>query len=65
MSVLENFKNMPRSLYWGATGLKCNFFLLQICNKVSGEKKRGPVAHRKGDRGLSPIGGATGAFPSI
>jgi len=25
---------------WGATGLKCNFFL-QICNEVSGEKKRG------------------------
>ena len=24
---------------WGATGLKCNFFL-QICNEVPGEKKR-------------------------
>ena len=36
---------------WGATGLKCNFFLLQICNKVPGEKKRG---------GLSPPQQATG-----
>ena len=50
MSVLENFKNIPRSPYGGATGLKCNFFLLQICNKVPGGKKRG---------GLSPTPGAT------
>ena len=35
---------------WGATGLKCNFFL-QICNEVPGEKKRG---------GLSPPQRATG-----
>ena len=26
MSVLENFKNIPRSPYEGATGLKYNFF---------------------------------------
>ena len=39
MSVLENFKNIPRSPYGGATGLKCNFFL-QICNEVPGEKKK-------------------------
>ena len=26
LSVLENFKNIPRSPYGGATGLKCNFF---------------------------------------
>ena len=51
---------------WGAIGLKCNFFLLQIYNKVPGEKKkREPVAHPRGDRDLSPVGGATGAFPSI
>ena len=66
MSVLENFKNIPRSPYRG-TGLKCNFFL-QICNEVPGEKKRGgpvappngrqaPVAHPRGDRPLSPVGG--------
>ena len=40
MSVLKNFKNIPRSPYGGAIGLKCNFFLLQICNKVPGGKKR-------------------------
>ena len=60
---------------WGATGLKCNFFLLQIYNKVPREKKEGacrprngrqdPVAHPRGDRGLSPVGGATGALPPI
>src|SRR6185437_2264091 len=34
---------------WGATGLKCNFFFLQICNEVPAEKKRGgPVAPPNG-----------------
>ena len=58
MSVLENFKNISRSPSHSATGPKCNFFL-QIRNEVPGEKKGGlsPV----GDRGLSPIPGATGA----
>ena len=62
MSVLENFKNIPRSPYGGATELKCNFFLLQICNKIPRGKKtkRGPVAPPTGDRTLSP-GWATGA----
>ena len=55
MSVLENFKNIPRSPYGGATGLKCIFFL-QICNEVPGEKKEG---------GLSPVGGATGSFYNL
>ena len=50
MFVLENFKNIPRSPYGGATGLKCNFFLLQICNKAG----QGPVARWGGDRGLPP-----------
>ena len=63
MSVLENFKNIPRSPYGGATGLKCNFFF-QICNEVLGVKKRGgpiaPPTGDRGDRGLSPVGGATG-----
>ena len=67
MSVLENFKNIPRSPYGGATGLKYNFFF-QICNEVPGEKKRGgpvappngrqaPVAHPRGDRPVGPPGG--------
>ena len=60
MSVLENFKNIPRSPYGGATGLKCNFFLLQICNKVPEEKKRGGLSPPPtGDRPLSPTPGAT------
>ena len=60
MSVLENFKNIPRSPYGGATGLKC-IFVLQICNEVPREKKEGacrppngrqaPVAPGGGDRG--------------
>ena len=50
MSVLENFKNIPRSPSHRATDPKCNFFL-QICNEVPGEKKGG----------LSPTPGATGA----
>ena len=72
MFVLENFKNIPRSPSHRATRPKCNFFL-QICNEVPGEKKRGlvappngrqgPVAHPWGDRGLSPVEGATGAPP--
>ena len=71
MSVLENFKNIPRSPSHRATGPKCNFFL-QICNEVTGEEKKrglsppdgrqGPVAHPWGDRGLSPVERATGAL---
>ena len=38
MSVLKNFKNIPRSPSHRATGPKCNFFL-QICNEVPGEKR--------------------------
>src|SRR6185437_1526043 len=69
MSVLENFENIPRSPYGGRQGSNIIFFL-QICNEVPGEKKRGachppnwrqaPVAHPRGDRPLSPVGGATG-----
>ena len=51
MSVLENFKNIPRSLYGGRQGSNVIFFL-QICNEVPGEKKK------RG--GLSPPQRATG-----
>ena len=74
MSVLENFKNIPRSPYGGRQGSNVIFFL-QICNEVPGEKKEGacrppngrqaPVAHPRGDRVLSPVGGATGSLPPI
>ena len=45
MSVLENFKNIPRSPYGGATGLKCNFF--------SSNLQRSPWREKK-EVGLSP-----------
>ena len=69
MSVLKYFKNTPRSPPHRATGLKYKFFF-QIRNEVSGKKKpcrppngrQGPVAQPTGDRGLSPVGGATGPF---
>ena len=62
MSVLENFKNIPRSPYGGRQGSNV-FFFLQICNEVSGEKKKrgacrppngrqAPVARWGGDRVL-------------
>ena len=50
MSVLENFKNIPRSSYGERQGSNVIFFLLQICNEVPGEKKEG---------GLSPPPRAT------
>ena len=72
MSVLENFKNIPRSPYGGATGLKCNFFFFKFATKSLEKKKggwacrppngrQGPVARWGGRQ--APIaywGGATG-----
>ena len=63
MSVLENFKNIPRSPYGRATGLKCNFFFFKFATKSLEKKKRGPVAPPTGDRPLSPTPGATGSPP--
>jgi len=61
MSVLENFKNIPRSPYGGATGLKCNFFSSNLQRSPWRKKKRGAtkkkggaVAPPTGDRPLSP-----------
>ena len=48
MSVFKYFKNISRSPSHRATGPKCNFFFLQICNEVPREKKGGD---------LSPVGG--------
>ena len=51
---------------WGATGLKCNFFSSNLQRSPWRKKKRGPVAHPRGDRALSPVGGATGSlFPFV
>ena len=64
MSVLENFKNIPRSPYGGATELKCNFFSSNLQRSPWREKKegacrppqgrQGPVARWGGDRVPSP-----------
>ena len=62
MSVLENFKNIPRSPYGGATGLKCNFFFFKFATKSPEKKRGGPVAPPTGDRPLSPTPGATGQW---
>ena len=75
MFVLKYFKNTPRSPPIGRQALIVIFFL-QIRNEVPGKKKgacpppsphgrQGPVAHPRGDRGLSPVGGATGASPYL
>ena len=59
MTVLENFKNIPRSPYGEATGLKCNFFSSNLQRSPWRKKKRGgPVARLGGDRPLSPVGGS-------
>ena len=62
MSILENFENIPRSPYGGATGLKCNFFFFKFATKSLEKKKEGGLSPPPtGDRPLSPVGGATGS----
>ena len=48
MSILKNFKNIPRSPYGGRQALNVIFFL-QICNEVLGKKNA---------RGARATGGA-------
>ena len=52
MSVLENFKNIPRSPYGGATGFKCIFFF-KFATKSLEKKKQAPGPCR-------PLGGRQG-----
>ena len=61
---MENFKNIPRSPYGGATELKCNFFSFKFATKSLEKKKEGacrppngrqaPVAHPSGDQPGGP-----------
>ena len=62
MLVLENFKNIPRSPYGGRQGSNVIFFFFKFATKSLEKKKEGACrpAHPRGDRGLSPVGGATG-----
>ena len=66
MSVLKYFKNSPRSPPIGRQALSLIFFFKIAMRSL--EKKgpvappngrQGPVVHPTGDRGLSPVGGAT------
>ena len=59
MSVLENFKNIPRSPYRGRQGSNVIFFSSNLQRSPWRKKKRGPVARWGGDRPLSPTPGAT------
>ena len=72
MSVLENFKNILRSPYGGRQGSNIIFSSLNLQRSPWRKKKEGglspppngrqaPVAHPRGDRPLSPVGGATGS----
>jgi len=65
MSVLENFKNIPRLPYGGRQGSNVIFFSSNLQRSPWRKKKRGPVAPPKGDRPLSsPVGGGGDRVPS-
>ena len=55
------FQNIPRSPYWGATGLKCNFFSFKFATKSLEEKKEGacrpPLGRPTSGPGLQAPGG--------
>ena len=61
MSVLKYFKNIPRSPPIGRQALSVIFFFKFATRSLA--KKRGPVAHPRGDRGLSPVGGGGDRVP--
>ena len=62
MSVLKNFKNIPRSPYGGATGLKCNFFSSNLQRSPWRKKKRGACRPPNGRQApVAPLG-ATGQW---
>ena len=62
MSVLENFKNIPRSPYGGATGPKCNFFPSNL-QPSPWPKKRGGCRPPSGDRVTLPYIRPPPSFP--
>ena len=64
MSVLENFKNIPRSPYGGRQGSNV-FFFFKFTTKSLEKKNRGPVAPPTGDRPLSPPQGRQGPLMQI
>ena len=64
MSVLENFKNIPRSPYGGRQGSNVIFFL-QICNEVPGEKKGGMSHPQRATGPCRPPLGRPTSGPSL
>ena len=63
MSFLKYFKTTPGRPMGGATGPKCNFFFFKFATKSLEKKRGGACRPPTGDRGLSPVGGATGPSP--
>ena len=53
MSVLENFKNIPRSPSHRATGPKCNFFFFKFATKSLEKKKGGACRPPNGRQGAT------------
>ena len=64
MSVLENFKNIPRAPYGGATGLKCIFFS-NLQRSPWSKKKGGACRPPQGRQGPVARWGATGSFYNL
>ena len=65
MSVLENFKNIHRSPYGGATWLKCNFFSSSNLQQSPWrKKKRGPVAPQRATGPCRPPQGRQASGPA-
>ena len=60
MSVLENFKNIPRSPSYRATGPKCNFFFSKFATKSLEKKKGGPIAPQRATGACRPLRGRQG-----
>ena len=65
MSVLENFKNIPRSPSHRATGPECNFFLSKFATKSLEKKRGGAVAPQRATGGACrpPCGRQGGLSP--
>ena len=59
MSVLKNFKNIPRSPYGERQGSNVIFFFFKFATKSLKKKKEEACRPPTGDRPLSPTPGAT------
>ena len=62
MSVLENYKNIPRSPYGGRQGSNVILFFKFAKKSLEKKKEGGLSPPPTGDRPLSPVGWAIGPF---